>query len=348
MARQGQRRLRRERHLDILWQNENGAVAIWQMSGTAVVGGGTVGSPDPTWRVKGTADFNADRKSDILWQNDNGTVAIWNMSGTTVIGGGTVGDPGPTWHVVGTSDFFGNRSSFADRSDILFQNDDGTVAIWQMSGTTVVGGGTIGNPGVSWHVVGTGDFYGNGLSDILWQNDDGTVAIWEMNGTSFVTGGTVGNPGASWHVAGTGDHNGDGRSDILWQNSDGTTAIWEMNGTNVTGGGSLGNPGSSWHAIGNDNMRFISGASANSTLTSSGNDEFIFTSFSAGAHTISGFDPARDIIEFSKTDFANFAALEASTTTSGGGTLITLDSNSTLLLQGTSASSLHSSNFAFV
>ena len=31
----------------------------------------------------------------------------------------------------------------------------------------------------SWHVVGVGDFDGNGKSDIVWHNDNGAVAIWD-------------------------------------------------------------------------------------------------------------------------------------------------------------------------
>ena len=69
-----------------------------------------------------------------------------------------------------------------------------------MNGTAVIGGGSLGNPGQSWHAVGTGDFYGNGLSDIRWQNDSGEVAIWDMNGTTVIGGDSLGNPGPSWHV----------------------------------------------------------------------------------------------------------------------------------------------------
>jgi hypothetical protein len=64
----------------------------------------------------------------------------------------------------------------------------------------LIGGGSIGNPGTSWHVKGTGDFFGNGGSDIVWQNDNGQVVLWEMNGTKRIGGGSVGNPGPSWHV----------------------------------------------------------------------------------------------------------------------------------------------------
>ena len=64
------------------------------------------------------------------------------MSGTNFIGGGGVANPGPTWHIKGTGDF--NNDG---HSDILWQNDDGSVAIWEMNGTNFIGGGGVGNPG---------------------------------------------------------------------------------------------------------------------------------------------------------------------------------------------------------
>jgi hypothetical protein len=71
-----------------------------------------------------------------------------------------------------------------------------------MSGTIVIGGASLGNPGLSWHAIGTGDYYGNGHSDILWQNTSGEVYIWEINGTSVIGGASLGNPGSSWHPIG--------------------------------------------------------------------------------------------------------------------------------------------------
>jgi hypothetical protein len=35
-----------------------------------------------------------------------------------------------------------------------------------------------------WHVVGTGDFNGDGLTDILWRNDDGSITDWLADPTS--------------------------------------------------------------------------------------------------------------------------------------------------------------------
>jgi len=260
---------------------------------------------------------------------------------------------GPTWHAEGVGDFNGDGNA-----DILWQNDDGTPAIWLMNGTSFIGGGFLTNLGPTWHVAGTDDFNGDGNADILWRNDDGTPAIWLMNGTSFIGGGFLTNLGVSWDVAGTGDFNGDGKADILWQNSDGTPAIWLMNGASIIGGGIAGDSSSVVSAtlaaspatLGSDSMQFISVASAGATTvtaTATGQDEFVFTSNAAGAYSISGFDPSQDLIEFSKADFANFADVQAHSTASGGSTVIAL-STSSLLIQGVQPSDLQSSNFVFV
>jgi len=138
------------------------------------------------------------------------------------------------------------------KSDILLQNTtSGEVEIWEMNGIKMIGSASPGTPEAGWHVIGSGDFNGDGYSDILLQNTSGELWIWEMNGTKVIGGGSPGNPGSSWHAIATGDFNGDGYADILLENtSSGEVEIWEMNGTKVIGGGSPGNPGTSWHAIG--------------------------------------------------------------------------------------------------
>ena len=80
------------------------------------------------------------------------------------------------------------------KSDILWQNNDGTAAIWLMDGPNATFAGAAGPPirGRPGTIKGTGDFNGDGKSDILWQNDDGTPAIWLMDGTNAVTVGAVG------------------------------------------------------------------------------------------------------------------------------------------------------------
>ncbi len=101
-----------------------------------------------------------------------------------------MGNPGPTWHVKSTGVFFGDGNTA-----IVLQNDDGSVALWDMSGTSVLSAGLVGNPGPTWHIEGTGNFFGNDNTAILFQNDDGSVALWDMSGTNVLSAGLVGTPG---------------------------------------------------------------------------------------------------------------------------------------------------------
>jgi hypothetical protein len=63
-----------------------------------------------------------------------------------VIGGG-LGNPGPNWRVMGSGNYNGPA-----RNDILFQNSSGEVAVWEMSGAGIIGGGSLGNPGPTLHI----------------------------------------------------------------------------------------------------------------------------------------------------------------------------------------------------
>src|SRR5262249_9707937 len=153
----------------------------------------------------------------------------------------------------------------------------------------------------------------------------------------------------SWHIKATEDFNNDDHTDIVFQNDDGRVALWEMSGTNFIGGGAVGNPGPSWQVF-DDNMRFIYSKSADETLTAAAPtpEEFVFISFDAGGHTIVGFNPEQDMIEFSKAQFASFADVQAATLAVPGGSMIILDHGSSLLLPGVDPTSLHASDFALV
>ena len=87
----------------------------------------------------------------------------------------------PSWHVKGMADLNGGG-----RSDIVFQNDSGVVAVWEMggaSGTTVAAMNAVnfgidpGLPGPAWHIVGLRDMNNDARADILLQNDNGAPAV---------------------------------------------------------------------------------------------------------------------------------------------------------------------------
>jgi hypothetical protein len=133
--------------------------------------------------------------------------------------------------------------------NILFQNTNGSPAIWAMSGTTLASSVSLPDPGPTWHISGTGVFHTGGTADILWQNDDGTPAIWVMNGTSLASSVSLVNPSNVWHIRGSADFAGTGQSDILWQNDNGAPDIWMMNGTSLVSSLAMPDPGPTWHIM---------------------------------------------------------------------------------------------------
>ena len=176
-------------------------------------------------------DFNGDGRSDVLWRNTgNGAVTEWlgQVNGSFFGNGANAYINVPTaWHIVGTGDFNGDG-----RDDVLWRNDNGTVTNWlgQINGGFADNGvNAYINVPAAWHIVGTGDFNGDGRDDVLWRNDNGTVTEWlgQANG-GFADNGANAyiNADNSWNIAGTGDFNGDGRDDVLWRNDNGTVTEW--------------------------------------------------------------------------------------------------------------------------
>jgi hypothetical protein len=320
----------------------------------------------------GKGSFFGDGKSDILLQNNDGSAALWDMNGTTILGGGLVApDPGPAWHIEGTAGgltITPGSGSFTDAAGNIYTLSADGVAEINGSAVPDFGGtktleyydgkiygqdATTGN----WFTFDFSDdspsgsaapgFFADGNTGIVLQNNDGSVALWDMSGNTILGGGLVAsNPGPTWHVKGTGVFFGDGNTDIVLQNDNGSVALWDMKGTSIIGGGVVSNPGTGWNVLDNI-MQFIYSEAANETLaaTPTTPDEFVFTSFAAGSHTIGGFNPVQDVIEFSKAQFASFTDVQAATSAISGGAMINLSNGSLLLLPGVDAGSLHASNF---
>jgi FG-GAP-like repeat/RTX calcium-binding nonapeptide repeat (4 copies) len=231
-----------DRKSDILWRNDDGRVALWQMNGSTVTTGSYVTPTlDSTWKIASTADVSGDGKADLLWRNDNGTNALWTMNGSTIVGGGYVPTLDSTWKVASTADFDGDK-----KADLLWRKDDGTTALWKMDGATVVSGGYLPTLDSTWKVASTADFDGDKKADLLWRKDDGTTALWKMNGSAVVSGSYLPTLDSTWKVASSADFNGDGKTDLLWRKNDGTTALWTMNGSAITAGGYLPTLDSTW------------------------------------------------------------------------------------------------------
>ncbi len=185
---------------DILWRNNDGSVAVWQMNGATQTSGSTIANVTTDWKIAGTGDFGGDGKSDILWRNDNGSVALWQMNGATKTSGTIVANVTTDWKIAGTADFSGDG-----KSDILWRNDNGSIALWKMDGATVLSTSltSISSVDNSWKIAGTGDFNGDSKSDILWRNDNGATSIWNMDGATVLSAGLTSTPivDLSWKIA---------------------------------------------------------------------------------------------------------------------------------------------------
>ena len=235
-------------HNDILFQNVSGQAAIWDVSGTTLITSALLAPiRDRTGKRSERATSTTIRIPTSCCRMRTARSRSGKRTGPASPAAPSAPIPGPSWKVVGTGDFNDDG-----HSDILLQNTNGAVAIWEMDGTSLSSSAVLANPGANWKAIGTGDFNDDGHSDILLQNTNGAVAVWEMDGTKVTTSAVEANPGPSWKAIGTGDFNGDGHSDILLQNADGRVAIWEMTGTTMSpiSGIVSANPGASWHAIG--------------------------------------------------------------------------------------------------
>jgi len=249
---------------DVIWRNDDGHFTGWlgHASGGFASNDANAWSLVPTsWHIVGTGDFNGDGKDDIIWQNDDGSITDWLAKGDGS-GGFTSNDANAwrveatSWHVAGTGDFNGDG-----KDDVIWRNDDGSFTEWLGQST----GGFASNDAnaftsvpTDWHVVGTGDFDGDGKDDILWRNDSGSFTEWLAKRDG--SGGFTSNDAnawnvvpTSWHVAGTGDFNGDGRNDVLWRNDNGSFTEWLGQ---ANGGFASNDPNAwdvvptSWHIVG--------------------------------------------------------------------------------------------------
>jgi hypothetical protein len=186
-----------------------------------------------------------------------------------------------------------NDFNFDMRSDILWRHDgDGTVRLWDMSGSTSLGGHTFTGTGPDWHLQGTADFNFDGSTDLLWRHDDGRVATWHMRGGEVLSTQFLPTQPRDWHIVGTGDFNGDDKGDILWLQDSGQVGVWRMNGATVLSTAVVGTQAPGWHIDGTGDFN------------GDGRDEILFRHDStglvatwhitdAGTHTLGGlFDEA--------------------------------------------------------
>ncbi|APV50548.1 hypothetical protein BWI17_13110 [Betaproteobacteria bacterium GR16-43] len=131
------------------------------------------------------------------------------------------------------------------KSDLVWRNTDGRVAVWLMDGSTTLSNAEIFPAGTAWQVAHIADLNGDGKSDLVWQNPDGRITVYLMDGTTAVTKQLI-LPAGPWTVTQAADLDGDGKADLVFQNTDGTIAAWLMDGVAMKAGSTLLSAGTGW------------------------------------------------------------------------------------------------------
>ena len=142
-----------------------------------------------------------------------------------IVANESVATIGNDWHNQGAADFGGDG-----RSDVLWRNDSGQVALWTMDGAQITNNELVATVGDSWHVQGLLDANGDGKSDVLLRHNSGQVVLWTMDGAQITANQSIANLGLDWNIVGTGDFGGDGKDDVLLRNDSGQVASGRWTG----------------------------------------------------------------------------------------------------------------------
>lgn len=196
----GQYDFNNDGHTDLFWQHDTGKLSVWHMSGEQFVNAVTLPGLASNWRLAGMGDFDSDGQADFVWQRDDRVVAIWFMNGENFRSGKYVRDGQPAgagWTLVGVNDFNHDR-----QPDLVWQHDDGRLAVWNMAGATYLNSTSLGTVAKGWRLVGFNDFDRNGEMDILWQHADGRLAVWYMNGLAKTGTASLKKAASGWLAVG--------------------------------------------------------------------------------------------------------------------------------------------------
>jgi hypothetical protein len=234
----------RDGQLDLIWYlPENGHVAYWYMSGTAMIGAFDLANATPAlwqtaprlWDLIGAGYFSGadDKSPDLLWLNQqNGTLAVWEMNDTTITRVTVLvnqsGEPVrilPPWQFATVGDY-----GHDGHTDIFLRDmSQGQVAVWSMNGP--ISTGTIllpPEPLVQWRLVAADQFNPDTDAhvDLLWRDTaTGAMRVWLMAGNSRSNTVPVFAPeqlDLNWTVGGVGDA-------FVDADRDGMPDLWERN-----------------------------------------------------------------------------------------------------------------------
>lgn len=126
------------------------------------------------------------------------------------------------------------------QTDLVFQSQDGQIALWFMRQTDLRAAAWFEPDRVAadWEIAATGDLNRDRQEDLIFQNKNGAMAVWFMAGAKRVGGRAlevpIGQP-SEWQLISAADFNQDAHLDLLVQHSTGSIAIWLLNGSTLIG-----------------------------------------------------------------------------------------------------------------
>jgi exo-beta-1,3-glucanase (GH17 family) len=203
----------------------------------------------------GTLTFASGQTSQTVTVNVVGDTAVEPDEGFTV----TIANPtdGVTIDVASADGVILNsvppdqNFTGGNTSDILFHDtNSGDVGYWSVNAGVQSGAVSLGSPGPSWSVVGTGDFNGDHTTDILFQSTGGDIGTWLMQNGKVESATSLGSPGPNWSIIGTGDLYGDGTDDIVFRATDGTLADWRIQNGQDTNASVINQVPANWISAG--------------------------------------------------------------------------------------------------
>ena len=140
------------------------------------------------------------------------------------------------------------------KSDIVWRDSSGNIAVWLMNGAQLSAGAGLGSAPSTWSIVGQRDYNSDGINDLLWRDTSGNTAIWFLGpsgtGVQITATAGLGNVSTTWTIIASADFDSDGYGDILWRDNSGNLAMWLMNGATVSSSAGIGNVPAVWSVVG--------------------------------------------------------------------------------------------------